>query len=607
MRVILNQGKLIVRAAMIYGSLLVATGCLPFRRPAPEPVPEELPRRLVLALDGLDFRDVQEARARGQFAAFRAPGRLISTFPSISDIAWHAIFGVQPPPGYQRVYYSTRHNAVLGDALDAIRPIEYEERMDMAFDAKFHHLGAYLMSWPTARREIDADVKGVLRSRGRATVYVYNVGPDALQHMRGNVSQYLTYLDRALTDLNARYRQRTGRDLEIVLLSDHGHNRAVGAKFLPVADVLRASGFRLARTLTTPNDVAFSVDGVTTGFGVFCLPEAESRVMDLLVSTPGVDIVTRRLDGDRFLVAADSARAEVAWRREGTQELYRYDATAGDPLQLHDAMQIMRNTGAMRADGFASAAAWVRATADGPYPAAVVRIVHGHRDATRNPAPILVSLHDDHRVGLGMVSVANRMRPLGGTHGALGASSAVGVVMSNFQDTHDDLAMTVRGQFGGFDDMRVPSTRRASLTLTTAGAIRANRFATQRSSGWGSALADTTTLALLTLTTKDLQWAGDSAQVHFEVWRRNAAGRRDVLIGERSTPLATWDASVCGATFSARADSLYLIGLEPGALHTVRVRLSRRKIRDGQWVVDGSRSVLTLTLRAASDGVLWRY
>lgn len=92
----------------------------------------------------------------------------------------------------------------------------------------------------------------MLRSRGRHTVYIYNVGPDALQHMRGNVAQYLTHLDRSLTELNRRYREQTGRDLEIVLLSDHGHNRASDATFLPIADVLRAHGFRLARTLTSP-------------------------------------------------------------------------------------------------------------------------------------------------------------------------------------------------------------------------------------------------------------------------------------------------------------------------------------------------------------------
>lgn len=615
MPVILNRGKLIVGRLLLWSALGVATGCLPIRRPAPVPAPvpasvpapEALPRRLVLALDGLDFRDMLDARARGQFAAFRPPGRLISTFPSISDIAWHAIFGVQPPAGYQRVYYSTRHNAVIGDAFDAIRPIEYEERMDFAFDAKFHHLGAYLMSWPTARREVDMDVKAVLGSRGRHTVYIYNVGPDALQHMRGSVAQYLTYLDRALTRLNQSYRERTGRDLEIVLLSDHGHNRASDARFLPVAEVLQAHGFRLARTLASPDDVAFSVDGVTTGFGVFCWPESEARLVDLLVSTPGVDVVTRRLGDDRYLVASDSGRAEIRWQREGDEDFYRYSPIVGDPLRLHSVMQTMREHGAMRSDGFAPTAAWVRATADTFYPAAVVRIVHGHRDATRNPAPILVSLHDDHRVGLGMVSVANRMRPLGGTHGALSSGSAVGIVMSNFQETPDDLAMTVRMQFGGFDDLRVPSVRRATFALGSAASVRNNRFALTRWQGPLANLSDTTPIAQLTLSDKERHWAGDSAHVTLQVSRRSTAGRKDAIVGEHRIALADWAASGNGHQLALPGEALHLTGLEPGAQYLVRIWLDRRTLRDGHWRPGGSRTVLTLLLRAANDGVLWRY
>src|SRR5262245_58642743 len=123
-------------------SLLLATlisGCLPPRTPTPSG--GELATRLVLALDGIDYRDVMAARELGMFKQFRQPSRLISTFPSISDIAWHEIFGVQPPRGYQRIYYSTAYNTMVGTTLDAIRPIEFEDRMDMAFGSKFHHLG----------------------------------------------------------------------------------------------------------------------------------------------------------------------------------------------------------------------------------------------------------------------------------------------------------------------------------------------------------------------------------------------------------------------------------------------------------------------------------
>ena len=143
------------------------SGCLPPRTPAPGP--GDLPKRLVIALDGIDYRDVMAAREQGMFKQFRQPSRLISTFPSISDIAWHEIFGVLPPRGYQRVYYSTTYNTMVGGTLDAIRPIEYEDRMDMAFGSKFHHLGADLSSNKVAKGEVDDAVHRFFTIGGRAT------------------------------------------------------------------------------------------------------------------------------------------------------------------------------------------------------------------------------------------------------------------------------------------------------------------------------------------------------------------------------------------------------------------------------------------------------
>src|SRR6476661_3568049 len=84
------------------------------------PSSASLPARLVLLLDGVSYRDVkvlQEGVVSGGAAvrsihpqAFRhgyfPVSRLISTFPSISDTAWSEVLGNDPPPGYQRTYFS---------------------------------------------------------------------------------------------------------------------------------------------------------------------------------------------------------------------------------------------------------------------------------------------------------------------------------------------------------------------------------------------------------------------------------------------------------------------------------------------------------------------
>lgn len=597
-----------LRAGFLGSLLLSLIACTPLRRAVP---PEALPHRVVLALDGLDYRDVMAARERGRFSAFHPPARLISTFPSISDIAWHAIFGVYPPAGYQRVHYSTRHNAVLGDALSAIRPIEYEERMDHAFDTKFHHLGAYLISWPVARGEVDSDVERILASRDRRTVYLYNVGPDALQHTRGDVAQYLDHLDRRLTELLQRYRDRTGRTLEVIVLSDHGHNRARDAAFVPVVESLAAHGFVTARSLTRPNDVAFSVDGVTTGFGVFCAPDSVARVAALLADIPGVDVVSRQDHDSLFTVLRRTAgdgvlRGEVRWRRVAGEERYAYRPVAGDPLAMGETVARMQREGVLDAEGFASAASWLRHTGTHHYPAAPVRIVHGHVQATRNGAPILVSLDDRYRVGLGMVSVANRMRPLGGTHGALSASNAVGMVMSNGQVPHDDWAVHVREQFGGFDDLLDVRVHQPALAVVEGAMLRGDRLHRR---AWPdlSRLPESGPVVMLSTPVSPERWGGDGARVRVEIRRRDTAADGGTLVRRVLLPLRDAARRADGTQWGWPAQQFGLTDLTPGEEYRVHVMLERTALAGDVRVVSRTQTLLAVSLRAATDGVPWSY
>lgn len=594
---------------VLLGSLLCAVpGCASLQRPVPS---DALPRRVVLALDGLDYRDVMEARQRGRFAAFHAPARLVSTFPSISDIAWHAILGIYPPAGYQRVYYSAKHNMVLGDALSAIRPIEYEDRMDYAFDTKFHHLGAYLISWPIARREVNADVERILTTRDRETVYLYNVGPDALQHTRGDVQRYLDHLDARLSELLTRYEARTGRPLEVIVLSDHGYNRARTAEFAPVVESFAAHGFVTAKSIERPNDIAFSVDGVTTGFGVFCDPDSVARVASLLSGMPAVDVVTRRVNDSLFIVTRrDSSGAvstgQVAWRRVAGEERYRYAGDWHDPLLLDTAVARMREAGVLDADGYASAPTWVRFTADAMYPVAPVRIVHGHRFAARNTAPILVSIHDQFRVGLGMVSMANRLRPLGGTHGALGVTNAIGMVLSNAVVPHDDLAMQVRGQFGGFTDLLDVRVHQPSLAVVDARMLRTDD---RNRRAWPelSALPDSGPVVVLSLPQPLEPWAGPDGRVRVEVRAVNGAAGKGTLVRGAMLPLTAAARRHDGRQLAWAVDAAGLAALTPGDEYRIEVVLERLRRSGDRTAVARSKTLLITRLRAALDGVPWSY
>lgn len=445
--------------------LLAITACAK-RAPVQPAEPDRYATRLVLALDGINYSDIVEARKRGRFAGFHAPSKLISTFPSISDIAWHEILGVLPPRGYQRMYYSNAMEVVVGETMDALKPIEFEERMDMAFESLSHHLGAYLISDPAARREIDSDVHDFFQMRGRQTVYIYNVGPDAMQHTNGDLEAYLQHLDLQLTALQREYHRRTNRDLEIVVISDHGHNKSPGAKFVPIEKTLRASGFRIARELRSPNDVAFSVDGVTTGFGVFCARDSVSSVASALANMEGVEIVSAKLTDSSFAVMRGPSRARIDVRHTTAGDRFRYTSVNGDPLQMAFALETMRAERAIDADGFADLETWKRFTMNAEFPVAVPRIVRGHTVVTLNPAPILVSLLVTHRIGIGLSAVSDRILSLGGTHGSLSTPSSIGVLMTNFRDTFDDVTTTVRSQLDGFRDLGAVRYKKSGARLS---------------------------------------------------------------------------------------------------------------------------------------------
>jgi hypothetical protein len=554
--------------------LVVVSACV---RPTPAPVPAEaLPRRLVLALDGVDFRDVERARAEGQFRGFRRPSRLISTFPSISDVAWHDILGVQPPAGYQRVYFSRALQTVVGRPLDAITPIEYEERMDLAFGGAFHHLGAYISSERVARDEIDEAIAAFWRTRDRRTLYVYNVGPDALQHTQGNMSAYLMHLDARLAALDSAYRARTGRALEIVVLSDHGHNRASDAHFLPLVDSLAAHGYSVRSRLDEPGDVALSVDGVTTGFGVFCAPDSADAVAAVIAALPDIDVVTNVMTDGRMRVRAGGS---LAWIEPDPRRptFVRYRTERGDPLQLDSAVAQLRADGIVDREGFASLDAWSRVALDGRYPAAVQRIVRGHTVITLNPAPVLVSVSKAARIGFGFVSMANRLRPLGGTHGALDSTSALGVLMTTFVDTRDDVTSHVRDQFDGFADLGAWRRPGLSARITTGARLVADprgafRALTLPADALGSGVL---------LESDDPSLATDSAVVTIEAWR-SRRGIPDVTVLSRTaTPLSRAERAPNGRARFVPFERMALPPLAPGLAVSLRITIDPVPSRNG--------------------------
>jgi hypothetical protein len=437
-----------------------------------------LPSRLVLLLDGVSYRDVRalqegiestpprhsqihpQAFRQGYFPA----SRLISTFPSISDPAWSEILGDDPPPGYQRTYFNAAADSQV--SLNGVTSLaEYEKQMTWQLHGDFRRAASYGSPLKAFKYELNQTIKSFLESRGaQANYYALIHSTDSAQHLWGDIQSMLCTLDGKLQQLRAFYRAREGKELEILIMSDHGNNHAGRGKRIAIKGFLTKHGYRVAKSLSNAKDVVLPTAGIESWVEIHNLPSETTNLVKLLSQLKGVDLVTARHPDriNRFIVRSSKGeQAEIEW--DAKRNWFRYQMQSGDPLDYRRVVDALAKKGAFDARGFASADHWMAETLTHRYPLALERIVRGHSTVTANPASILLSLnnayvHDGWFINSGIALVKS-----GGTHGALDDINSTGVLLSSFAPTKDSSSSRVAGMFDGFKGRRMtiypPSTK----------------------------------------------------------------------------------------------------------------------------------------------------
>jgi len=418
-----------------------------------------LPSRLVLLLDGVSYTDIralqetthQKAFQHGYFPA----SRLISTFPSISDPAWSEILGNDPPPGYQRTYF----NALLGAQVSAngvTSLAEYEQQMTWQLHGDFRRVMSYGSPVRAFNYELNQVIKGFLQSTGSQTSYYALIhSTDSAQHLWGDIQSMLCTLDEKLQELRATYRAREGKELEILILSDHGNSHAGGGKRVAIKGFLKKHGYRVAKSLSNPQDVVLPTAGIESWVEIHNSPAETTNLVELLSNLEGVDLVTARLPNqtDRFIVRnSKGEQAEIQWNAE--RKSFKYRIGTGDPLDYERIMDALANKHAFDINGFAPADDWMAETLAHRYPLALERIVRGHTQVAVNQASILLSLNNAYVHSGWLIKRGISLVKSGGTHGALDDLSSTGVLLSNFSPTQDTSTSRVAALFDGFKGRR---------------------------------------------------------------------------------------------------------------------------------------------------------
>jgi hypothetical protein len=428
-----------------------------------------VPQRLVIALDGISYRDVKALQdgvtytniwgsvlRRQAFSAaegYFPVSRMVSTFPSTSDVAWTDIFGNRPLPGYQRTFFSVAANSEI--AFNGLTTtVEHERQMDWQAQSNFARSMGYIYSVHTFEYELRRLMRTFWEGTG-TNYYVYIRSSDDAQHMDRDILSMLSMLDKDLQEMRARFKAQEGHDLQIAILSDHGHNHAGRGERVQVRGFLEKNGYRITQTIDDPRDVVLPTSGIEDWVEIHNAPAETERLAEVLARLQGADVVAARLPEPTncFLVLnSKGERAFIRWNPE--KNTLQYSAEQGDPLHYLPVVESLAREKKLDADGFAAADDWMNETMTNHYPLALRRIVRGLTCVTLNPATILVSL-DNHYVHAGWwVNAGSELESCGSTHGALDDINSLGVVLTNFKPTHDMPTDRVAGFFDNFPGLR---------------------------------------------------------------------------------------------------------------------------------------------------------
>ena len=374
------------------------------------------PRRLLLCLDGVPHKLIEGAKSRGLFDGFGSPTRLLSPFPTMTNVALSAMLGASPPQGYESLYFDRNAGELRGGIRKYIGrrtpdkiPSSYMDDLDYQEPLPFEFL-IYVAPESVWRADMQRFRERFRSAPQNRDYFAFLKATDGLLHAQGpeRLAVALESLDKILREIQSY----CGDETEIVMFSDHGMNLEENRR-VPLATTLAQRGFK----------AVIPAFGLCSYAAVYC--PGDQRIPEMaraLAEIPGVDFAIYR-DGKQVVLESDRGQARI----EGQSETFQYLNVNGDPLEL-----------APFFSGFKTDKDWFEKTAGHRYPDAVPNIYKSlFTPRVKQTADILVSLKDGYYYGW---SPFGRFVRLAATHGNALQSSSNAFLMS----THRQFPTFVR-------------------------------------------------------------------------------------------------------------------------------------------------------------------
>ncbi|HEX8560095.1 MAG TPA: alkaline phosphatase family protein [Pyrinomonadaceae bacterium] len=407
--------------------------------------PQTRPRRLLLCLDGVPFEVVLAAKSRGMFDDFNEPARLLSPFPTLTNVALAEMLGATPPQGYESLYFDRDARELRGGVRKYIGrrtpdkiPSSYMDELDYQEPLAFEFL-IYVATDAVWRADMRRFRERFLSAPPSRDFFGFLKATDGLLHIGGpgRLTAALQSLDRLLREI----RSAAGSETEVVLFSDHGMNLEENRR-VNLQTHLARNGYEVVGHMRRPRGrrrVSAPAFGLCGYAALYCGEETgRAELAESLRELEGVDFSVYREEGDgAAVVEGAKGSARILRRERGGETFYRYEqAGGGDPLELAGVALALGAEGRLDAEGFARDADWLARTWSHAYPDALANVYGSvYAPRVRQTADVLVSLRDGYYYGATSFS---RMVRLLATHGNALRSSSHAFLMSTHRtfDTH---------------------------------------------------------------------------------------------------------------------------------------------------------------------------
>ena len=375
-------------------------------------------RHLVIILDGFAYDLVKGWYDAGYLRMFHPPARVVSTYPSMTDLALGDALGSMPSAGVEALYFDRKGNELVGGNLAYLagdnapytRMLQY--RAPAVWDA-----AAYVAAWPVFNAEIDA-VKDRFDQGDSQEVIAYFVGSAGVSTREGADGQKKC-LRRVEQLVNEVLWQSRGL-AKVTLMSDHGHSYTPATR-IDIEGHLERRGWDIRDCLDDGKSAVHVRFGLVTCAN-FATRRPEALARDVSTAD-GVELTSYASGTTVVVLGPGGAEGVIARKGAG----YSYRTVSGDPLGVKGIL----STVPADKDGFRDRDALLAATARHTYPAPLQRLWRAHFALAANPPDVIVSLADRYFSGAkGMTHFLD----IASTHGSLNYTNSVTFIMTTAGD-----------------------------------------------------------------------------------------------------------------------------------------------------------------------------